>query len=86
MSSSIALWSFSFFALQPEDEMACDITTLQTDACSNGFTKVAQNELQYRAILLQMLCNGIAPSGMSPILGEEGVPILGEGDVPVYFS
>lgn len=37
--------------------MACSKTTLETDACSNGFFAVAQNEFQYRAILLQLLCN-----------------------------
>ena len=66
--------------------MACNITTLQADACTNGFAQAAQNESLYRAVLLQMLCNGLADGGLAPILGEEGVPILGEGDVPIFFS
>lgn len=36
--------------------MACSKTTLETNACSNGFTAIAMNEQQYRAILLQLLC------------------------------
>lgn len=36
---------------------ACDLTTLQTDACTNGFSKAAQDEVMFRAILLQLACN-----------------------------
>jgi len=35
----------------------CDLTTLETDACTNGFSKVAQNEILFRAVLLQLACN-----------------------------
>jgi len=64
--------------------MACNITTLQSEACDNGFYQLAQNEVMYRAVLLQLLCNGfILPN---QILGEFDAPILGEGDVPVFFS
>lgn len=35
--------------------MACDITTLQTDACTSGFAQAAQNEEQWRALVLQLL-------------------------------
>lgn len=37
--------------------MACDKTTLEANACSNGFAAIALNEWQYRAILLQLLCD-----------------------------
>lgn len=37
--------------------MACDITTLETDACANDFFAVAENEQQWRAIMLQLLYN-----------------------------
>lgn len=45
--------------------MACSKTTLETDACSNGFAQAAQNEAQFRALVLQLLCtiSEIAPSG-----------------------
>lgn len=66
--------------------MACPITTLQTDACANGFMQAAQNEVLYRTLVLQLLCNGLVPPEPVPILGEDGVPIHGEGDVPIYFS
>ncbi len=36
---------------------ACDLTTLEADACTNGFSKVAQNEILFRAVLLQLACN-----------------------------
>lgn len=36
--------------------MACDKSTLETNACSNGFTQAAQNEAQFRALVLQLLC------------------------------
>lgn len=36
--------------------MACDKTTLEASACSNGFTQAAQNEAQFRALVLQLLC------------------------------
>lgn len=36
--------------------MACSIITLQSNACDNGFTAIAQTEWQYRAVLLQLLC------------------------------
>lgn len=35
----------------------CSLTTLETDACTNGFMKVAQNEILWRAVVLQLLCN-----------------------------
>lgn len=62
--------------------MACDISTLQSDACDNGFVAVAQNEQQYRAVLLQLLCN-MPDAAAMPILGEGGIPIFGE-DGPIF--
>lgn len=63
--------------------MACDISSLQTEACSNGFYQAAQNERLYRALWLQFLCNGITVPGSDFILGEGGIPILGEGGIPI---
>lgn len=37
--------------------MACSLSTLKTNACTNGFLAIGQNELLYRLILLQLLCN-----------------------------
>jgi len=34
--------------------MACDVSSLLSDACDNGFLKVAQNEALSRGILLQL--------------------------------
>jgi len=36
--------------------MACDLSALETSACSNGFSKAALNEPQFRALVLQLLC------------------------------
>jgi len=36
--------------------MACDKSSLETSACSNGFAQAAQNEQQFRALVLQLLC------------------------------
>jgi len=35
--------------------MACDISTLSTDACANDIAKAAYNEPQWRALVLQLL-------------------------------
>lgn len=35
--------------------MACNISTLQTDACTNDFVAAAQNEQQWRVLVLQLL-------------------------------
>lgn len=35
----------------------CNITTLKSDACTNGFAKAANDEVLFRAILLQLACN-----------------------------
>lgn len=37
--------------------MACDISTLNTNACTNDFDAAAQNEVLWRALVLQLLCN-----------------------------
>ena len=34
--------------------MACDIESLLTDACTNEFLKIAQNETQSRYLILQL--------------------------------
>ena len=49
---------------------ACDLTTLQTDACTNGFAQAAQDETMFRAILLQLACNiasGGGPGGAQQV-------------------
>lgn len=51
--------------------MACDVTTLEASACSNGFAKIAQNEALYRAIELQLLCE-ISEGGGTGGGGEAG--------------
>jgi len=63
--------------------MACNITTIQTEACENEFMQAAQNEVLYRALVLKLLCNGITVPGSDVILGEGGIPILGEGGIPI---
>jgi hypothetical protein len=35
----------------------CNIETLLTDACTNEFKQAAQNEILFRALLLQLACN-----------------------------
>lgn len=35
--------------------MACDITTLQDDACEGGLAQAALNEQQWRGLVLQLL-------------------------------
>jgi len=37
--------------------MACDITVLESEACSSGFMQAAADEVQFRALLLQLLYN-----------------------------
>jgi hypothetical protein len=34
--------------------MACDVTTLLSDACDNGFLPLAGNEVLSRAVILQL--------------------------------
>ncbi len=36
---------------------SCDLTTLKTDACTNGFLQAANDEVLFRAVLLQLACN-----------------------------
>lgn len=36
--------------------MACDKSALESSACSNGLAQAAQNEVQARALILQLLC------------------------------
>ncbi len=36
---------------------ACDLNTLKSDACTNGFAAAANDETMFRAILLQLACN-----------------------------
>lgn len=64
----------------------CDIDTLLSDACSNGFYGAAQNEPQYRGLVLQLLCNGFVLGELAPILGEQGTPIYGENGEPIFFT
>jgi hypothetical protein len=49
----------------------CSITTLTTDACSNGFYGAAQNEKQFWALVLQLLCN-ISSGGGGTTCGDYG--------------
>jgi len=35
----------------------CSLTTLSTDACTNLFMQAAQDEVLFRALLLQLACN-----------------------------
>ena len=35
--------------------MACDVSQLLTDACSNGFQQIAADEVQSRALILEQL-------------------------------
>lgn len=35
--------------------MACDIETLETDACASGLAQAALNEQQFRALVLQLI-------------------------------
>ncbi len=35
--------------------MACNKTTLEANACTNGFAQAAQNEAEFRALVLQLL-------------------------------
>jgi len=66
--------------------MACDIDSLEIDACANGFWQAAYNEPLYRALVLQMLCNGIVPQEpQGGILGEGDQPILGEDGGGILF-
>lgn len=37
--------------------MACDITTLLADGCTNEFVQAAENEVLFRALVLQLLYN-----------------------------
>lgn len=41
---------------------ACDLPTLLSDACSNRFKQAAQDEVMFRALMLQLLCN-VSSSG-----------------------
>jgi len=43
--------------------MACDKSALEASACDNGFTQVAGNEQQFRALVLQLLCELTGGSG-----------------------
>jgi len=58
--------------------MACNTTTLQSDACDNGFYQLAQNEVMYRAVVLQMLCNGLILPNQ--ILGEFDATVPAAGN------
>lgn len=56
--------------------MACDISTLESAACDNGFDKIAQNETLYRTIELQLLCaiseGGVGGGGLVGLVDPEG--------------
>lgn len=47
--------------------MACNPSTLFTSACDSGLAKAAENEQQFRALVLQLL---YVTSGSSATLGE----------------
>ena len=48
--------------------MACDSSVLKTSACTNGFAQAASDEVLFRALLLQLLCNisSTGPTWTSP--------------------
>lgn len=48
--------------------MSCNPATLYTDACTNGLAQSAGNEQQFRALVLQLLCE-ISQSGGSAVSG-----------------
>lgn len=54
--------------------MACDKSALESSACSNGFTQAAQNEQQFRALVLQLLCEmtGGGGGGFAIYSGDYG--------------
>lgn len=64
----------------------CDRASLLIDACSNGFLQAASNEPMYRALVLQLLCNGLITTPQPNILGEVGNPILDDSGSIIFFQ
>lgn len=42
---------------------ACNLANLQTSACDNGFDAVASNDTQWKAVVLQLLCELVNGGG-----------------------
>ena len=49
----------------------CSLTTLEIDACSNQFSQAAQNEIMFRALVLQLLCNISDGSGSTGLFSGD---------------
>ena len=49
---------------------ACDVDTLLTDACSNGFSSLSERDL--KIAILQLLCDGGGTGGLVGVVNPEG--------------
>ena len=68
----------------------CDLSTLQTDGCTNQFLQAAQDEVMFRALLLQLACNisegGGGGGGSAGVGSPEGVVTASPGAVYIDTS
>ena len=64
--------------------MACNSTTLKTNACTNGFAQAASDEVLFRALMLQLLCN--LSTGGNVTSGVGNPTSSPTSDAAIYFD
>jgi len=65
--------------------MACNSTTLKTNACTNGFAQAASDEVLFRALMLQLLCN-ISTDGAGVTSGVGAPTSTPSSSAAIYFD
>lgn len=65
--------------------MACDTTTLLTDACTYGYTGLSDRDL--KIVQLVLLCNGGGGGGGGGVTSGNGPPVAApSGSAGIYFD
>ncbi|MFA7243463.1 MAG: hypothetical protein WC091_25430 [Sulfuricellaceae bacterium] len=69
--------------------MACDLTTIQTDACTSGIGKV-QDPIQLLQLIAQLVCEaaeGGGGGGSAYVISGVGAPVADPGvTAAIYFD